>query len=98
MLHRMRGEVSLAPGGGILLITVHPERLAREVLAEVNVVVATGDEPGPTFRAFAEAAGVEAPGEPQGDGPTVLWRAGNDPVRFRIAESRSELRRHVRKT
>lgn len=97
MLHRMRGEVSLPPGGGLLLITVHPERLAREVLAAVNVVVATGPDPGPTLAAFADAAGVEAPSVPEGDDPTILWRLGSSPVRFRIAESRTERRRHVRK-
>lgn len=97
MLHRGRGEIQLPSGGGLVLITVHPERLAREVLSRATVVVATGDDAEATLRSFSATAGVTAPGRPASDGPTVLWRIGSEPVRFTIAESRTERRRHVRK-
>ncbi|HEX5387327.1 MAG TPA: HAD-IIB family hydrolase [Gemmatimonadales bacterium] len=48
---------------GLLLITVHPEGLAREVLATVDVVLAVGANPGETLRAFSEALGEAAPAE-----------------------------------
>jgi hypothetical protein len=97
MLHRGRGEVRLPSGGGLLLITVHPERLARDVLSQVNVVVATGEDAEATLESFIETSGAAEPGKPIGEGPTVLWRIGEEPVRFSIAESRTERRRHVRK-
>lgn len=95
MLHRGRDAPAL-PGPGTLYVTVHPERLAPDVLGGVTAVVATGDDPGATLRSFAERVGIAPPAVPPGGEP-VFWRVGSDPVRFRIAESRSERRRHVRK-
>jgi hypothetical protein len=97
MLHRGRGEAQLPSGGGLLLITVHPERLMPQIASQFTVLVATGDVAEGTLRTFAETAGLPVPGMPAGEGQVVLWRLGQEPVRFEIAESRLERRRHVRK-
>lgn len=89
---------------GLLLVTVHPDRLAREALSLVDVVIALGEAPTPeqTLRMVSEAVGKPLPaGErpsSQG-GEASIWFAGMDepPKRLHIAPARTERRRHVRK-
>jgi HAD superfamily hydrolase (TIGR01484 family) len=89
---------------GLLLITVHPDRLPREALSLVDVVIALGEAPAPeqTLQIVSEALGKPLPtGErplSQG-GEASIWFAGMDepPKRLHIAPARTERRRHVRK-
>jgi hydroxymethylpyrimidine pyrophosphatase-like HAD family hydrolase len=87
---------------GMMLITVHPERVAPAVLSSIDVVVAIGRSADDTLRAFGEAVGAHLPpalpstAEP---GEALLWRhtEARDPVWIRTFPPRSEHRRHVRK-
>ena len=86
----------------LLLVTVHPDRLAPQVLDSVDVAVALGQEPLSTlqslalhrFRGKTPAAKMELkPGE------ALLWRNADDlpPDNFLMAMPRTERQRHRRK-
>jgi len=87
---------------GMVLITVHPESVAKALLNVVDLVLAVGESPEETIRAFCEAVGERSPRmaatalEPL----EVLawWRHSEEPpMRVRCAPQRSERRRHSRK-
>jgi hydroxymethylpyrimidine pyrophosphatase-like HAD family hydrolase len=87
---------------GMVLITVHPESIAQALLNSVDLILAVGESPERTIRAFCEAVG-ERPPELS---PTHLearevlawWRRSKDrPIRVRSTPPRSERRRHSRK-
>ncbi len=87
---------------GTMLITVHPDRVARAILGAVDVVVAIGPGPGDTLRGFAEAAGQPVPDLPRDTfaaGEALVWRRrdGAGPVWLALVPPRAERRRHVRK-
>jgi len=85
---------------GLFMITVHPERMAPPALAAVDALVALGPSPAETIDGFCAAAKLEAPSCPDAieDGQALLWRRGEErAVAFRLAEPRTEGRRHVRK-
>jgi hydroxymethylpyrimidine pyrophosphatase-like HAD family hydrolase len=87
---------------GLLLITVHPERLSPQILAEVDTVVAIGATPRETITAFATAVGIPAPEinpRPLVPGEALAWSRASQrlPMRFRVNPPRAERRRHVRK-
>ena len=52
-----------------ILVTVHPDQLAPEVLATVETVAAVGDAPASTIRHFCTALGVPPPPLPG----ALLW-------------------------
>ena len=84
----------------LLLVTVHPERIAPELLPAVAAVVAVGPSPEDTLRRFAETAGIDPP--PRFDaeeGQAVLWcrMRTEPPIAFTVRASRVERLRHVRK-
>ncbi len=87
---------------GMLLITVHPESIAEAMLNAVDLVLAVGESPEQTIRAFCKAVGETPPAV----APTRLepravlawWRRSNElPIRVRHFSPRSERRRHSRK-
>ncbi len=87
---------------GMLLITVHPESIAEAMLNAVDLVLAVGESPEQTIRAFCKAVGESPPAV----APTRLepreilawWRRSNEsPLRVRGISPRSERRRHSRK-
>lgn len=87
---------------GIIMITVHPDHVARSVLASVDVVVAIGDDPESVFRRFGSVTG-ERP-RPVGDlrleqGEAVVWfrRTPDAPFRIKAAAPQVLLRRHIKK-
>ncbi len=87
---------------GLVLITVHPERVAAPVLRTVDTVIAIGSDPDDTLASFADRSGHPAPARTQasleaGDG--LLWRAdsGQAPCWFRSIPPQMQLRRHLRK-
>jgi hydroxymethylpyrimidine pyrophosphatase-like HAD family hydrolase/energy-coupling factor transporter ATP-binding protein EcfA2 len=92
----------LAAPTNLLLITVHPERLATQVLKQIDTVIVVGDAPREMLHSFAERSGCAAPSfddEPLGAGNALLWRPqeGHAPQRFVAAQPKLERRRHRRK-
>jgi HAD superfamily hydrolase (TIGR01484 family) len=87
---------------GLLLITVHPNHVARAALTPVDTFVAVGDAPDQTIRAFSATLGEEPPPielTPLRPGEVLAWsrRDGGGAFRFRVTPGRSERRRHLRK-
>jgi hydroxymethylpyrimidine pyrophosphatase-like HAD family hydrolase len=87
---------------GLLLITVHANKVARPVLDAVDVVFAVGQAWGDTLAGFAEAVGAPAPAVEAGDletGEVASWSrtTAEPPFRFQANPPRSERKRHVRK-
>ncbi|MET0554706.1 MAG: HAD family hydrolase [Vicinamibacteria bacterium] len=87
---------------GLLLITVHPNKIARPVLDSVDVVFAIGQAWGGTLRGFAESVEAPVPTVADGDletGQVAAWwrRTEEPPFLFRASPPRSERKRHVRK-
>ena len=87
---------------GLLLVTVHPKRIAREVLSRVDIVIALGEAQEQTLRIVSEALGKPLPsgkGLSSQDGEASIWfsRVDEPPKRLHIAPARTERRRHVRK-
>jgi HAD superfamily hydrolase (TIGR01484 family) len=86
--------------GGLLLVTVHPGRVAPAALSALDLVLAVGESPGGTLREVADVLGwTGLPGELPGvgGGQAVAWRKGEEPVVVTAAPTRSERRRHRRK-
>ena len=94
-------SLGLGQRSGLLLVTVHPDHLARTVLKQIEVVVAVGDEPEQTLGAFAQAVGEAAPAAPAircGPEEAVVWqRAAGSVSWVRTVPPRVEHRRHRRK-
>ena len=87
---------------GMVLITVHPEMVSPDALRSVETIVAVGEAPEQTVRAYSQVLGREPPAlSPVSlrPGEAYAWsrRGGGDGFRFRIAPARTERRRHVRK-
>lgn len=87
---------------GLVLITVHPDRVAVPVLQTIDTLIAIGSDPDDTLRSFSDRIGRPAPdrtadGLEAGDG--LLWRidSGSAPTWFRSEPPRRQLRRHLRK-
>jgi hypothetical protein len=83
-------------------VTVHPDRLAPEVLKAVDLAVAVGHDPAKTLQSIASHQGLRMTAESDGDlkpGEAVLWRrAGDRPaVKLVTALPREERQRHRRK-
>lgn len=104
---RVEGSTALtqAPRSN-LLITVHPEHLHPDSLAEVDVLLAVGKSPEETVRKFCETIQVDAPRlEPVElqHGEVLAWfrrRAGTpagDPFVVVTHPGKTEHRRHIRK-
>jgi hydroxymethylpyrimidine pyrophosphatase-like HAD family hydrolase len=87
---------------GMIYVTVHPEWMAAPVIKTVDFAAALGEAPDETMRALAAVtsdANASFPAVQLEVGQALLWRRGQDdaPVRFTIAPSRTERRRHRRK-
>ena len=87
---------------GLLLITVHPDKVARLVLSAVDLIIAIGKEPAETLRMFAATLGQPVPSVAPGGlatGEAIAWwrQPPRDPVTFRSIPPRAERRRHIRK-
>ena len=91
------------PPSGLLLITVHPDKLATQVLEQIDTLIVVGRDPQEAIASFASAVGRPQPAldrmselEP---GEALLWccRTERPVLRFRAAAPKSERRRHHRK-
>ena len=85
-----------------LMITVHPDHVAPQVLETVDLVVAVGEKPEKSLQEFAAARGLAAPEVPRHHrehGEGVGWRptSGEPPFWFRGIQPRVERQRHHRK-
>ncbi len=87
---------------GLILITVHPDQVARSVLSTVDSVVALGATPDATLRMFTKAIGTTSPSTELTElksGEALMWSKFQlaAPFRLLIAPSQMERRRHRRK-
>ena len=86
----------------MMLITVHPEHVARHILSLIDVIIAIGELPAQTIRTFSEALDENTPLVPSSKlrvGEAIGWwrQSGEDPFQFRIIPPWAERRRHIRK-
>ena len=88
-----QADVSLPQAlSSTLLITVHPQTLARDVLDQVDVALAVG-APDDVLQPFGTRGGVTL-----SSGEAMIWsRHDGPPRRFRILPGQLEQRRHIRK-
>lgn len=86
----------------VLWITVHPDSVARAVLALTDALVLVGEAPAEAAARFARALGVPAPALPAsqlspGEAIWWRWRERAAPERLATFPPRTERRRHRRK-
>ncbi len=87
----------------MILVTVHPDQLASEVLSTIETVAAVGDAPARTLGQFCSALGVPPPPLPADDrvepGQAVLWERGSGraPALVSVVQPQLQRRRHARK-
>ena len=87
---------------GMILITVHPDRIAPAVLSSVDLIVAIGGAPEETIGQFSKALGEPVPQVPSTllqPGEAVAWcrQPKSAPFWFQSIPPRSERLRHIRK-
>lgn len=85
---------------GLILLTVHPDRLPTTVLAGVGTAVAVGDHADTTLAELAGALDLPAPAAPgaAGSADAVLWRPGSgDAEALTVHPSTAARHRHRRK-
>jgi HAD superfamily hydrolase (TIGR01484 family) len=87
---------------GLMLITVHPDRVAPAILASTDTVIAIGDSPAQIIQTFSKTIGHKAPKVPSDKlqpGEAIAWhrKSGMKPVRFRSIPPHTEHQRHIRK-
>jgi len=86
----------------MMFITVHPDQVAREVLRDIDVVIALGDQPAETLRLFGKGRGESLRPVPQttlAPGEALVWHpaVSENPFTMRIAPSKLDRKRHQRK-
>ena len=84
-----------------ILITVHPEHVAKAALRLIDIVVAIGKTPDEVFRSFAQELGIDPPkGEAfeLQQGEALVWfpKHGSNVVHVKAPRSSRERLRHVR--
>ena len=88
---------------GMILVTVHPDQLAPDVLATVETVAAVGDAPARAIGQFCSALGVPPPPLPTDErietGEALLWErgSGREPARVQVIQPELQRQRHARK-
>lgn len=88
------------PLGDVFLITVHPDRLSRAVLGDVDVLMAIGEPPDETLESFASALerAARLPATPHQPGfGAVLFVEDGRALRVKFDLPRGERLRHERK-
>lgn len=87
---------------GIMLITVHPDRVAAAALSLVDTLLTVGKSPEQNIEQFCSVVGHCPPTLPPQNlepGEAIAWFRTQDTelFRFRITPGQTERRRHVRK-
>ena len=86
----------------VIMITVHPELLAPEMLQRVDTLMVVGDKAEEMAAKFFELASVDQPGiDPPNleSGEVLLWQRDSDqpPIKVAAYPCKTERRRHSRK-
>jgi hydroxymethylpyrimidine pyrophosphatase-like HAD family hydrolase len=77
--------------GGLLMITVHPEKVSPAMLEAVDMVLAVGDSPEQTLKPFGKVPKVRLE-----HGEVLAWANGKaEPLK--LVPGKAQLRRHRRK-
>jgi hypothetical protein len=84
-----------------LLITVHPDHVAKAALNAVEILLAIGKAPMEVFRGFAKVVQVSSPSGNYGDlatGEALAWfrKNGGSPIHVKTVQSTRERLRHVK--
>lgn len=87
---------------GMVLITVHPDRIAVPLLQTIDALIAIGADPDDTLSLFAGGIGLAPPertGRRLEPGEGLFWRVrdGRGPTWFESVPPRRQLKRHLRK-
>ena len=87
---------------GVLLITVHPNLIARSALNEITSVLAIGKDPQTALAEFSAIAGLATPPQTPVDlqnGEALYWSisASQPPEKIKMPAGRMKHRRHTRK-
>jgi HAD superfamily hydrolase (TIGR01484 family) len=87
---------------GVMLVTVHVDRLAPAALKPATTILAVGHRPDRTLRSVAKAIGEDPPSHVPGDldrGEIALWdrRHGKSAMRVKVEPAAADHRRHQRK-
>lgn len=95
-------SVSSTEFDGLILITVHPDHVAPQVVSNIDLLLAIGAAPAETIRGFSKAIGIEPPTVPDvtlQSGEGIAWQRTppRDPFWFRSIPPKAERRRHRRK-
>jgi len=89
------------PPRGLLLVTVHPERLAPSLLASVDTLVTTAQAAEQVVKGICDAVGLTRPALPRDLEPRnmLVWirNPPTPPFALKSVPGRSERRRHIRK-
>jgi hypothetical protein len=85
---------------GIVLVTVHPDHVARSALQLIDTLIVVGRDPQATLDAFARGGGMphfRIPQHQVDSAQAWLVRRGAPPIAFRVQEPSADRRRHQRK-
>jgi phosphoglycolate phosphatase-like HAD superfamily hydrolase len=87
---------------GMMMLTVQPQHVAKDVLALVDVIIPIGTAPHETLCHFSDTLGLPPPppvAQTLEQGHAVLWarHEATAPVQFRTVPPRVERQRHIRK-
>jgi hypothetical protein len=88
---------------GVVLITVHPDKVTPRAMKGADAVIVIGKEPAGTLGRLTQCTGqafdVQAAEPDLEPGEALVWARGEAPVpqRLKLVPSRTEHRRHVRK-
>jgi hypothetical protein len=87
-----------------VLVTVHPDQVARPILSSINGIIALGPQPGEVIAQFGAGAGKDLhrttlPDAPSESGEVIVWQFSESalPVKVNVEPAKAELRRHRRK-
>lgn len=88
----------------LLLITVHPDHVAKSLLEMMNGLLIIGPEPQVVVQQFEEGSGIKLPatefeGGDNRSGKIVAWMFGQQepPTNVKVSSAKLELKRHRRK-
>jgi haloacid dehalogenase-like hydrolase len=87
---------------GMMFITLKPDHVANPIISTVHTIIAIGEAPDQTIKAFCENAGRPLPAlDPVklAIGEAIVWSLDSDegPIWIRSLSSKGERRRHHRK-
>jgi len=83
---------------GVVAVTARPRELSRPFLERLEAVIAVGPDADVTVADFCAARGLPrlAPlGRPMQKGEALLWREGQKPLWFRLAQPGPAHQRHA---